>query len=120
MSTTPSAAKGARGEREVREIFEAGGFLQAQRSRAGAAEDRGDLAGIPDLTPFYHVHSHVPVPDDPTIVLGSCDYGTRFATVVGRGNIMGTQFHPEKSSRDGIALLSNFVALCGVRGAVAA
>lgn len=77
-------------------------------------------AGIPDLTPFYHVHSHVPVPDDPTIVLGSCDYGTRFATVVGRGNIMGTQFHPEKSSRDGIALLSNFVALCGVRGAVAA
>lgn len=50
MSTTPSAAKGARGEREVREIFEAGGFLQAQRSRAGAAEDRGDLAGIPDLT----------------------------------------------------------------------
>lgn len=76
--------------------------------------------GIADGTPFYHVHSFVAVPGDPAIVLGTSDYGTRFASVVGRDNIMGTQFHPEKSSRDGIALLANFVALCGSREAVAA
>lgn len=48
--TTPSAAKGARGEREVVEMFRAAGFTQAQRSRAGAEEDRGDLASVPNLT----------------------------------------------------------------------
>lgn len=42
--------KGARGEREVVEIFDAGGFNQAQRARAGAVNDRGDLAGVHDLT----------------------------------------------------------------------
>lgn len=76
--------------------------------------------GIADGTPFYHVHSYVAVPGDRTIVLGTSDHGARFASVVGRDNIMGTQFHPEKSSRDGIALLANFVALCGSRQAVPA
>ncbi len=76
--------------------------------------------GIADGTPFYHVHSFVALPGDPTIVLGTSDHGARFASVVGRDNIMGTQFHPEKSSRDGIALLANFVALCGSRQAVPA
>lgn len=76
--------------------------------------------GIPDLTPFYHVHSYVAFPDDPRTVLGTSDHGTRFASVVGRGNIAGTQFHPEKSSRDGIRLLANFVARCGTREEVTA
>jgi Holliday junction resolvase len=47
---TPSAAKGARGEREVVTMFRDAGFLQAQRSRAGAEEDRGDIASLPGLT----------------------------------------------------------------------
>ena len=68
--------------------------------------------GLPSERPFYHVHSFVPRPADPETVLGTSDYGERFASVVGRGTIMGTQFHPEKSSRDGIALLANFVAVC--------
>jgi imidazole glycerol-phosphate synthase subunit HisH len=69
--------------------------------------------GLPDPTPFYHVHSYVPGIDlDSEIALGISDYGSAFASVVGRGNVFGTQFHPEKSSRDGIALLANFVRVC--------
>jgi len=68
--------------------------------------------GLEQNTPFYHVHSFAPVPSDPESVLGTSDYGNRFVSVVGTGNVMGTQFHPEKSSRDGIELLSNFVRLC--------
>jgi glutamine amidotransferase len=69
--------------------------------------------GLPDPTPFYHVHSFVPGIDlDSEIALGISDYGTEFASVVGRGTVFGTQFHPEKSSRDGIALLANFVRVC--------
>lgn len=69
-------------------------------------------AGLPDPAPFYHVHSFVPVPSDDSVTLGVSDYGVPFASVVGRGNVFGTQFHPEKSSRDGIALLANFVGVC--------
>lgn len=69
--------------------------------------------GLPDPAAFYHVHSFVPGIDlDSEIALGISDYGTEFASVVGRGNVFGTQFHPEKSSRDGIALLANFVRVC--------
>jgi glutamine amidotransferase len=68
--------------------------------------------GLPDPAPFYHVHSFVPAPAEDDIVLGISDYGSEFASVVGRGNVFGTQFHPEKSSRDGIALLANFVRVC--------
>jgi imidazole glycerol-phosphate synthase subunit HisH len=68
-------------------------------------------AGLPDPSTFYHVHSFVPrCPED--VVLGTSDYGSVFPSVVGRGNVLGTQFHPEKSSRDGIALLANFVRVC--------
>jgi glutamine amidotransferase len=69
-------------------------------------------AGLPDPTPFYHVHSFVPVPSADDVALGISDYGVEFASVVGRGTVYGTQFHPEKSSRDGIALLANFVRSC--------
>ena len=76
--------------------------------------------GLPDPAPFYHVHSFVPVPAQDDIALGISDYGTEFASVVGRGNVYGTQFHPEKSSRDGIALLANFVGVCASVEATAA
>ena len=77
-------------------------------------------AGLPDPAPFYHVHSFVPVPSDPDVVLGVSDHGTEFASVVGRGHVFGTQFHPEKSSRDGIALLANFVRVCAHKEVAAA
>ncbi|MCW3001445.1 MAG: hisH [Conexibacter sp.] len=76
--------------------------------------------GLPDPAPFYHVHSFVPVPAEDDIALGVSDYGTEFASVVGRGNVYGTQFHPEKSSRDGIALLANFIGACASSEATAA
>jgi glutamine amidotransferase len=56
------------------------------------------------------VHSLVCRPTDPAIVVGRGDYGERFASIVESANVMGVQFHPEKSSRDGLALLRNFAA----------
>jgi imidazole glycerol-phosphate synthase subunit HisH len=61
--------------------------------------------------PFYHVHSFVAHPSDPEDVVGTAEYGEQFATIVGRRRVYGTQFHPEKSSRDGLALLTGFVRL---------
>lgn len=61
--------------------------------------------------PFYHVHSYAAHADDVHDVVGSTEYGERFATVVARGSVYGTQFHPEKSSRDGLTLLASFVRL---------
>ena len=61
--------------------------------------------------PFYHVHSYVAHPTEPGDVVGTAEYGERFATIVERGHVWGTQFHPEKSSRDGLRLLGSFVQL---------
>jgi imidazole glycerol-phosphate synthase subunit HisH len=60
---------------------------------------------------FYHVHSFVARPTDPADVVGTAEYGERFVSVVARGSVFGVQFHPEKSSRDGLTLLRSFVAL---------
>jgi glutamine amidotransferase len=69
-------------------------------------------AGLPaGGAPFYHVHSYAAHPSDPQDVVGSTEYGERFATVVARGSVYGTQFHPEKSSKDGLALLAAFARL---------
>ncbi len=61
--------------------------------------------------PFYHVHSFCAHPGFETDVTGTTEYGERFATVVERGSVFGVQFHPEKSSLDGLALLRRFSAL---------
>jgi glutamine amidotransferase len=74
-------------------------------------------AGLPSGScAFYHVHSLAARPEDPTDVIATTEYGERFATIVGHGNVFGVQFHPEKSSRDGLALLGNFVALASGNG----
>ncbi len=67
--------------------------------------------------PFYHVHSFAAYPARAETVIGSAEYGERFATIVAQGNVMGTQFHPEKSSRDGLTLLAAFVSLVAGAGA---
>jgi glutamine amidotransferase len=67
------------------------------------------LAGLGDGTRFYFVHSYAPEPDGEAVA-AVCDYGGRFAAAVEQGNLFGTQFHPEKSGRAGLALLANFVA----------
>ena len=70
-------------------------------------------AELPDPgCPFYHVHSFAARPRDPATVIGTTEYGERFATVVGRDDVFGVQFHPEKSSRNGLRMLHSFVAVC--------
>jgi imidazole glycerol-phosphate synthase subunit HisH len=77
-------------------------------------------AGLPGGScAFYHVHSLAARPEDPADVIATTEYGERFATIVGHGNVFGVQFHPEKSSRDGLALLSNFVSMCRDRAPAA-
>ncbi|HET8979719.1 MAG TPA: imidazole glycerol phosphate synthase subunit HisH [Solirubrobacteraceae bacterium] len=71
-------------------------------------------AGLPrGGCPFYHVHSFAARPVEDGNVVGTTVYGERFATIVARGTVFGVQFHPEKSSHDGLRLLANFVAACG-------
>jgi imidazole glycerol-phosphate synthase subunit HisH len=65
--------------------------------------------GLGGQAAFYHVHSFACRPADPADVVGYGEYGERFVSIVERGNVMGVQFHPEKSSRDGLALLRNFM-----------
>ncbi len=73
------------------------------------------LAGIPDGTDFYFVHSYyVDTPDD-QLVAGRTEYGVAFPAIFARRNLMATQFHPEKSGRWGLKLLENFVNLAGNR-----
>jgi len=67
--------------------------------------------GIADLTPFYFVHSFFCDIADPTWMAGETAYGVNFASVLARGNVMGTQFHPEKSGAAGLRLLRNFVGI---------
>jgi imidazole glycerol-phosphate synthase subunit HisH len=64
---------------------------------------------IDDGARFYFVHSYCVHPADPALVTGRCEYGVPFTCAVGRANIFATQFHPEKSARDGLQLLRNFV-----------
>ena len=64
--------------------------------------------GLGEAAAFYHVHSLAPEPEVEDDVVGRGEYGGPFVSIVERGNVMGVQFHPEKSSRDGLALLRNF------------
>ena len=67
------------------------------------------LAGIPQGTDFYFVHSYIFSADDPADVAAVSSYGGEFTAAIANGNVSGTQFHPEKSSRAGAKLLKNFV-----------
>ncbi|GMU52081.1 MAG: imidazole glycerol phosphate synthase subunit HisH [Candidatus Xenobia bacterium] len=60
---------------------------------------------------YYFVHSYHVVCDNPEDAAGTTEYGLQFVSAVHRGNVMGTQFHPEKSHKFGMQLLRNFVAL---------
>lgn len=64
--------------------------------------------GIPDGTFFYFVHSYFALPEETKVVAGWTDYGSRFCSVISRGNLFATQFHPEKSDKWGIKVLRNF------------
>ena len=65
--------------------------------------------GVPDGSYFYFVHSYYARPSDVRHSVGEADYGTRFTAAIARDNIFATQFHPEKSADQGLALYRNFL-----------
>lgn len=67
------------------------------------------LAGLPAGTHAYFVHSYQFRPADRADLLAETDYGGPIAAVVGRDNLIGTQFHPEKSQMAGLRLIANFL-----------
>ncbi len=69
------------------------------------------LRGIAPGAYAYFVHSYICAPTDPNVVLATTDYGQDFASVVGAGHMWGIQFHPEKSQRTGLRILTNFLDL---------
>lgn len=66
------------------------------------------MAGIPDQTAFYFVHSYYVDPADQALITGVTAHGIEFASMAGRDNVFGIQFHPEKSSAPGLQILQNF------------
>jgi imidazole glycerol-phosphate synthase subunit HisH len=66
-------------------------------------------AGVPDASWFYFVHSFYARPSDARHSAGEAEYGARFTAAIARDNIFATQFHPEKSADQGLALYRNFL-----------
>lgn len=69
------------------------------------------LDGLEPGACVYFVHSYHVVPEDPSVVATTTDYGGRFVSAVARGNLFATQFHPEKSQRVGLRMLGNFAGM---------
>lgn len=67
------------------------------------------FAGLAPDADVYFVHSFHFQPDDPEDLLATTDYGGAVSAAVGRDNMVGTQFHPEKSQRVGLAVIANFL-----------
>ena len=70
--------------------------------------DHPVVEGVKPGRDFYFVHSYALQDGDPAEVLGETEYGARFASMVARGNVVGFQFHPEKSQANGLRLIENF------------
>lgn len=71
--------------------------------------DRGLFKGIPQASYVYFVHSYHAVPENKDIVSSICFYGEEITASISAGNIMATQFHPEKSGDIGLKVIQNFI-----------
>jgi glutamine amidotransferase len=69
------------------------------------------LAGLPEGTHAYFVHSYYVVPQDSSVIATETEYGSPFVSMIWRDNVMATQFHPEKSQSAGLKMLQNFAEL---------
>ena len=69
------------------------------------------LDGLENGTHVYFVHSYYVVPSDPEVIAAETDYHRPFCSMIRRGNLYATQFHPEKSQADGLRILKNFAEL---------
>lgn len=67
--------------------------------------------GVPDCANFYFVHSYYVEPEDKALVAGETSYGIPICSVIARGNLVATQFHPEKSGEFGLKIYDNFIKL---------
>jgi glutamine amidotransferase len=67
--------------------------------------------GIPDEANFYFVHSYYVEPEDRSLVAGETEYGIPICSVLTRGNMVATQFHPEKSGEVGLRFYDNFIKI---------
>ncbi|MFY9300773.1 MAG: imidazole glycerol phosphate synthase subunit HisH [Candidatus Nitrosotenuis sp.] len=70
------------------------------------------LDGVPDSSWVYFVHSYRVKPNNPEIVVADSDYGIEVPAVINKGNLYGTQFHPEKSGKVGSTMIKNFLREC--------
>ncbi|HEX6869235.1 MAG TPA: imidazole glycerol phosphate synthase subunit HisH [Candidatus Limnocylindrales bacterium] len=84
------------------------GWNQVERTRPHPLFD-----GVADGADFYFVHSYAGAPTAAAedAILATTDHGTTFVSALARGPLLGVQFHPERSGRDGLRLLANFVDL---------
>jgi glutamine amidotransferase len=98
--------------------FELAGRLQADGSRFKVPQIGWNQVwqkphpvwdGVPDGSYFYFVHSFYARTSDARHSVGEADYGARFTAAIARDNIFATQFHPEKSADQGLALYRNFL-----------
>jgi glutamine amidotransferase len=78
-------------------------------NRVRQAQAHPVWAGVPDGSWLYFVHSFYAVPADELHSVGETEYGASFTSAVARDNIFATQFHPEKSASQGLALYRNFL-----------
>ena len=76
---------------------------------AQAHRDNGLFVGVPQGSYVYFVHSYHAVPEDKDIVSSTCFYGEEITASISAGNIMATQFHPEKSGDMGLNIIQNFI-----------
>ncbi len=83
------------------------GWNNLRLTATGAAHPL--FRGLPARAQVYFVHSYAVQTDHPNDVLADTDYGGPVTAAVGRGNIVGTQFHPEKSQAIGLAVIRNFL-----------
>ena len=77
----------------------------------GKTERNPIFKGIPQGSHFYFVHSYRCVPDEQSEVAATANYGVEVCAAVVRGNVVGTQFHPEKSGSVGLQIYKNFFEL---------
>jgi glutamine amidotransferase len=80
-------------------------------NRIRIRQDHILLSDVPDGSYAFFVHSYYCAPSNPSVVLATTDYGIEFASMVARGNILGAQFHPEKSQTVGLRMLANFASM---------
>lgn len=92
------------------------GWNQVELASSAAAQTSGLFKDIEDGSNFYFTHSYSCRPTNEEEILATTTHAQRFVSVVGKDHIVGVQFHPEKSSHKGLAIIKNFVNLVNSKG----